>query len=188
MKRAFAAALALAAAQVSAQGLYICTNEKGNKSYQDEPCTTKMPSPALAPVKADALNDRVVRETMKRYEEAMSTRDPIAVARLLSPSLKVDLKMIDGSKSGKYDYVKFTDTVRLVLNAYPSYRVKHKCKAGKAPSATVAVLDCVTEEEIKIQGKFMWGQANETFHFVVENGEVKIRELISVQLTEAQQR
>lgn len=188
MKRAFAAAVALAAAQVSAQGLYICTNEKGNKSYQDEPCTTKMPSPALAPVKSEALNDRVVRETMKRYEEAMSTRDPIAVTRLMSPSLKVQLTMLDRSKSDKYDYYKFTNLLKLVLDAYPSYRVKHKCKAGKAPSATVAVLDCVTEEEMKIQGKFMWGQANETFHFAVENGEVKIRELISVQLTEPQPR
>ena len=188
MKRRLAIVATLVAVQASAQGLYICTNEKGNKSYQDEPCRTKEPSSALAPVKSESLNDRVVRETMRRYEEAMSTRDPIAVARLMSPNLKVDLKMLDRSKSEKYDFIKFTDTVRLVLNAYPTYRVKHKCKPGKAPSATVAVLECLTEEEMKMQGKLMWGQANETFHFAVENGEVKIRELISVQLTEAQPR
>ncbi len=187
MKLPAVSALALAAAALPASAINICTNENGVKSYQDEPCTTKAPSPALAPVKAESLDERSARETMRRYETALSTRDPVAVARLVSTEFVVNLKMLDKPPK-KINYWEYTEMIKLVLNAYPHYKARHQCKGGKPTLPASVVLECVTDEEIRAQGKLMGGTANETFHFILEGGQVKIRQLDSIQLTGMKQR
>jgi hypothetical protein len=172
-----AAGAALALASQAAFG-YLCRDDKGSTSYQEEPCPERKGTSGVVPVKAKELNERAMQETVKRLAKTTQARDAAAAISLLSHGLTVTVNTGSG-KPSTYDYAKYSVAIK---NSYDGaeFSDNYTCKAATASVPGRGALACDMMSSGMRGGQRFRNQDKRTIEFVLEEDEVK---MISIDAT-----
>ncbi len=152
-------------------GAWLCRDEKGTSSYQDSPCPERKSS-GIKPVKANEVDEKAMRETLRRMGQAQAQRDAPAYLAFYSRSLKGTWQDLKGAK-GKSNYEALENTVNVVFDAAVVAETL-TCKVVAGSSQQVGALQCLAAGSAVIAGRTIKGEQEQTFEFGIENGEVKI--------------
>jgi hypothetical protein len=168
---------ALAIASQAAFG-YICRDEKGSTSYQEDPCPERKATSGVSPVQAAELNDKAMQETVKRLAKTTAARDSAAAISLMSRGISVTVHQPTG-KPRVYDYPKY---VAQIKNAYDGAQLAetYKCKPATASSPNHGALACDVTSEGMFGGRRLRNHDRKVIEFGLEAGEVKI---VSIEVT-----
>jgi hypothetical protein len=161
-----------------AQGAWLCRDENGHSSLQDSPCPERKRS-GIKPVTATAIDEKVMRETMKRMVQIEAQRDSAAYLALYSRSLKETSVDYKGNK-GKSNYAALERTTNTAFDA-ADVAETFTCKVAAPPTPETGALQCVVTGNAAIFGRTIKGEVDKTFEFGIENGEVKIVSTHAVQ-------
>ena len=172
-----AAGAALALASQAALG-YLCRDDKGSTSYQEEPCPERKGTSGVVPVKAKEVNEKAMQETVKRLAKTTQSRDAAAAISLLSHGLTVTVNTGPG-KPKTYDYSKYSVAIK---NSYDGaqFSDNYTCKSATASVPGHGALACDVMSSGMRGGQRFRNQDKQAIEFALEDDEVKI---ISIEST-----
>ncbi len=158
---------------------YMCRDEKGTTSFQQDPCPERKGTSGVVPVKAEQVNERGMQETMKRMAKAAFARDPLAAYGLLSRGLKVTIHRQDKGKPKVHDFPGYAGVLK---GAYDAAQVTetYKCKAAPAPNPNGGALACDVTGESLVGGRRIRTVDKQAVEFALEAGEIRI---VSIETT-----
>lgn len=104
IKRYHLLAAAVLFAFTQAASAYMCRDENGTTSFQQDPCPERKGTSGVVAVKAEQVTEKAMQETMKRMAKTAFARDPLAAYGLLSRNLKVTVNREDRGKAKVYDF------------------------------------------------------------------------------------
>jgi len=151
---------------------YICRDEKGSTSYQEDPCPERKGTSGVTPVTANDITDKGMQETVKRLAKTAQTRDSAAAITLMSRDIKVTMTR-DGKTAKPLDYPKYLSHIKSTYDGVEWNR-SYKCKPGTASSPSRGALVCDVNSQGVAGTKRMKAQDKETIEFALEAGEIKI--------------
>lgn len=178
MTRSLLLAAGLCLAATAAQALHVCTDASGRRSYQDQPCSLPPPRVVHAPLTAQELTPRAVQETVRRFHAALSDRDATSASRLLGSGFTSVIQT--GERRSAYTRAMFTTMVERVVTAASMYSAQARCQAPVAAGAQYSVT-CEVHERMTLLNKPHESRSTESFRIGLEDGQVKLLELSSVQ-------
>jgi hypothetical protein len=153
-------------------GAYLCRDDKGSTSYQEEPCPERKGTSGVVPVKAKEVNEKAMQETVKRLAKTTQSRDAAAAISLLSHGLTVTVNPVSG-KPSTYDYAKYSVVIK---NSYDGAQFSdtYTCKAATASVPSHGALACDLMSSGMRGGQRFRNQDKQTIEFALEDDEVKI--------------
>ncbi|MEO5695289.1 MAG: DUF4124 domain-containing protein [Usitatibacter sp.] len=156
-----------------AASAYMCRDENGTTSFQQDPCPERKGTSGVVPVKAEQVTEKAMQETMKRMAKTAFARDPLAAYGLLSRNLKVTVNREDKGKPKVYDFSGYAGVLK---GAYDASKVtqSYKCKAAPAPNANGGALACDVSGESLVGGRRIRTVDKQAVEFALEMGEIKI--------------
>ncbi|QJR14109.1 hypothetical protein [Usitatibacter palustris] len=156
---------------------YLCVDDHETRMIQKEPCTSKPVSKTNVPLRASAISEANAKETIRRHDIAMSSKDPLTAVTFLSKEVQVEL--ISASRPRQIlDRKKWSDILVNALHAVDHYKVERNCKATETYLTDMA-LQCDSTEKWKILERSGTEKANSTIDVVIEDGYVRIKKLKS---------
>lgn len=174
---ALAASCALLCAAQLAHA-YICRDEKGVTSYQDQPCEERHVSSGIVPVKASAVDERGMLEAVRRLTAATNARDDRAVLAMYSRKI-VAYSLEPGGRPRGCDYDCIVDGTRRILDAVEAHS-STSCKAIDLAPPNWGMARCQVSENSRVAGRLVKAEYEEYFGFAVEGGQLKVVSIVSV--------
>ena len=158
--------------------LYLCVDQQGKKRYQQSPCPELVVKSGIEPVKADALDQKNVMETIQRFDAAVGKRDMRAVAGFLDEDFKMGLyEVLQGAPPRRVDghtRKTFINSVSRAVNVMSDYKAsRSNCKVELQGEAALAT--CDTRESFVVTSHTGDFASRDRIRVVVSNGQLLIR-------------
>lgn len=164
--------LSFAAPVVPSWAINVCTDTFGKTIYQDQPCQSVPPVAGNAPIAAKTLTPTVVRDTVKRFNAALSMRDVTTASRFLAPKFKATIE--DASGVTRYSRDTFSKLLADVLNAATSYEVLPRCGHVEI-QGDEAIVQCELTERLVILKRRHGGTSTDNYRLVLNGGYVQLQ-------------
>jgi hypothetical protein len=168
-------------ANVFAQrGIFYCPKPDGTKSIQDKPCPLAPAIAGLEPVRASVLTEAVIREAMRRFDQAQMRRDVVSISKTLSAKATMNMHFKDGGAlRGGADEIKMM--FRVSLSATEKMTISHS-KVEVQVKGDKGYFRALTKEVGVMGHKAFDSESVEITEFELINGEIKITGLNSAPL------
>ena len=173
--------LALCGGAAEAQVLRLCVDAQGHKTYKQGACPELGVKSGVEPVAADALTEKEVLESLKRFDTAMAKRDATAIAGLLDAEFHATVYRVleDGSHQhldgySRRSFINVVSQNADVMSKYSSARSNCKVELKK-PTEALAV--CDTQESFNVTAHTGNLRSKEHARVVVSGGHVLLTDL-----------
>ncbi len=161
-----------------AHALYLCVDQQGKKSYQQSPCPELVIKSGIEPVKADAMSEKNVLETVRRFDAAAGKRDVRAVASFLDEDFKMGLYEVqEGAPPRRVDghtrrtFINIFSRSADVMSNYQASRAN--CKVELQAQAALAT--CDTKESFVVTSHTGDFASRDRIRIVLRDGLLLIR-------------
>jgi len=161
-----------------AHALYLCVDQNGKKTYQQSPCPELVIKSGIEPVKAEALDQQNVLETVRRFDAAVGKRDVRAVASFLDEDFKMGLyEVLKGAPPRRVDghtrktFINSFSRAADVMSDYQASR--SNCKVEIQEQTALAT--CDTRESFVVTSHTGDFASRDRIRIVVRDGLLLIR-------------
>ena len=175
--------LAAAALVATPAAAPLCVDAQGHKVYQQSPCPDLNVRSGIEPVAAEALTEKDVLETLRRFDAAMAKRDVPAVASFLDEDFKAVVYAVDKEAKGApprrvnaYNRQSFVNAFNRNADAMSNYKARRSnCKVTLDEVKATAV--CDTQQSFVVTSHTGRKQSQEHARVTVSGGRLLLRSI-----------